>query len=839
MEKKRFFNFKNLFLISFLAVAGIFSAGAFVVNNKSANLTHKADAYDSVTYDGTHYVYLNLGSIDWWNDEAKLWVYATNDSSNSTAAMSQINGGRYYKAKIPSGTWTKIIFVRCNNSSTFDWDNKWNQTQDLQAPVLVNTNCYVLTDWNLGNATTYYDAADSDGWYLVGNDKFRESVGTSGQDYKYTSGYKMTPDDSGDNQAYVLGITLKTGTAFKARWWSGDNGGWCSSTSYDTSEGATGYSQDGDGNLTISSTRKYDIYYQNGGNLYITNTKHTVTFNANGHGTAPSPYTGAVNGSVISAPTAPTATGYTFGGWYKESGCSNVWNFSTDVVTEDTTLFAKWTVKTYTVTKGTQTNGALTVASLGTYGTGLSISWAPEGAAGYTYTFVSVTVKNGATTLATYTSGTSATYTMSGTYYSSVTINLTYTKTANTYTVSYNNGGHGTAPSSSSATYGDSFTTASAITGVDGYSFDHWSGSNGNNYNADQSYTYSVVGNLTLTAVWNTNVYTITLDNLDATTPGTETIYEKYGVGYYSDLGATSPITKITIPTKVNSTGLEAVFGGYFTEQGGNGTQVIAANGDILATSTSFLSTTTLYAKWTVTFTFDPNEYQGGSGTPFTREAVLNGGSFRIPTKEELYKLGYRLNPDNAWNANTDGSSKDIYLWMPGSIGGTEVTELYEKGANVFYANWLSRQPDAIDAAADFIEEIGEVCEGMGTTKTFADLRYAWNNRFADILGEDLTYWLTGGRSDEYQVVLDMYAKYDYIIGKYGCGTEWDELHDVLGRGPNVNSSIRNFTPFGLLNSGDDNNITTVIVIVSSAVALLSITALSVLLVKKRKNKEQ
>ena len=34
--------------------------------------------------------------------------------------------------------------------------------------------------------------------------------------------------------------------------------------------------------------------------------------------------------------------GYIFDGWYKESGCTNVWSFGSDAVTADTTLYAKW-----------------------------------------------------------------------------------------------------------------------------------------------------------------------------------------------------------------------------------------------------------------------------------------------------------------------------------------------------------------------------------------------------------------------------------------------------------------------------------------------------------------
>lgn len=73
---------------------------------------------------------------------------------------------------------------------------------------------------------------------------------------------------------------------------------------------------------------------------------YTVTFNANEHGTAPASQL-IEKGKKATEPTAPTATGYTFGGWHKEVGCSNAWNFSSDVVTAATTLYAKWTVHTH------------------------------------------------------------------------------------------------------------------------------------------------------------------------------------------------------------------------------------------------------------------------------------------------------------------------------------------------------------------------------------------------------------------------------------------------------------------------------------------------------------
>ena len=69
---------------------------------------------------------------------------------------------------------------------------------------------------------------------------------------------------------------------------------------------------------------------------------HDVTFNMNGHGTAISKQTVALGGKATE-PNEPSAMGYNFGGWFKEAGCENAWDFATDVVNDDTELFAKWT----------------------------------------------------------------------------------------------------------------------------------------------------------------------------------------------------------------------------------------------------------------------------------------------------------------------------------------------------------------------------------------------------------------------------------------------------------------------------------------------------------------
>ena len=69
--------------------------------------------------------------------------------------------------------------------------------------------------------------------------------------------------------------------------------------------------------------------------------EYTVTFDANGHGTAPSEQKTSYGGK-ITEPAAPTAENYYFQGWFKESTCENIWDFASDIVTANITLYAKW-----------------------------------------------------------------------------------------------------------------------------------------------------------------------------------------------------------------------------------------------------------------------------------------------------------------------------------------------------------------------------------------------------------------------------------------------------------------------------------------------------------------
>lgn len=63
-----------------------------------------------------------------------------------------------------------------------------------------------------------------------------------------------------------------------------------------------------------------------------------------------------VEDSLVTEPEAPTSEYYNFVGWYKDENCTDgkEWDFGTDTVTQNTTLYAKWEPKPIEITLKTE-----------------------------------------------------------------------------------------------------------------------------------------------------------------------------------------------------------------------------------------------------------------------------------------------------------------------------------------------------------------------------------------------------------------------------------------------------------------------------------------------------
>lgn len=77
--------------------------------------------------------------------------------------------------------------------------------------------------------------------------------------------------------------------------------------------------------------------------------QHTVNFDTQGG--SPVASVKVEHGKTVTKPADPVKASFTFGGWYKERECITRWNFATDTVTADITLYAKWqTTSTTSIT---------------------------------------------------------------------------------------------------------------------------------------------------------------------------------------------------------------------------------------------------------------------------------------------------------------------------------------------------------------------------------------------------------------------------------------------------------------------------------------------------------
>jgi len=240
-----------------------------------------------------------------------------------------------------------------------------------------------------------------------------------------------------------------------------------------------------------------------------------------------------------------------------------------------------------------------------------------------------------------------------------------------------------------------------------GYDFLGWSRTS-----SDSTPTYineAVVKNLSTTdgevielyAVWSEkipDIYAITLNNEDANTPGTSTIYEKYGDGFYLDLQTNNKMSeatnKITIPKKEDYN-----FLGYYTQENGKGTKVINADGSI-DTSVSnklFNSNKTIYAYWEeniikYTITLN-NEGANTAGTSKIYERYGKGFYIDTDLKNQMSGTANKINLPQKNNhkflgyfTQEDGKGTKV-INADGSINTSLSNTLFSSNSTI-YANW-------------------------------------------------------------------------------------------------------------------------------------------------------
>ena len=133
-------------LVSFLlAVIMMFS----VMTTAFAAETDVAQTSANVA--GGTKLYLNPG--DWDKDDARFACYFFGNGEAWVSAT-KVSGEDYYVVTAPAGSWPKLIWARMNGATTENnWNNKWNQTKDIET-YDGTKNLFTVSDhWNKNKAT--------------------------------------------------------------------------------------------------------------------------------------------------------------------------------------------------------------------------------------------------------------------------------------------------------------------------------------------------------------------------------------------------------------------------------------------------------------------------------------------------------------------------------------------------------------------------------------------------------------------------------------------------------------------------------------------------------------
>ena len=357
---------------------------------------------------------------------------------------------------------------------------------------------------------------------------------------------------------------------------------------------------------------------------------YSVNFDSNGGSAVASQ--SVKYGSKASRPTDPTRAGHTFQGWYTSRDGGARYDFN-QTVTGDVTLYAHWSVNSYTLAfdgnGGKASESSRKVQYGNQYGT------------------LPTATRTGYAFQGWYTARSGGSQVSSSTTMEAANTTVYAHWTVNTYTVSFDSNG-GSAVASQSVRYGSKATQPANPTRA-GHTFQGWytARSGGSKYD----FGTAVTGDVTLYAHWSVNSYTLTFDG-NGGKPSEASRTVAYG-GQYGSL-----------PT---ATRTGYAFQGWYTARDG-GTKVSPS-------TTMGAADTTLYARWSVnsyTVSFDSD---GGSNVP--AQKVRYGSKASRPA--DPTRAGHTF---QGWYTSRDGGSKYDF--------GTAVT-----GDVTLHAHW-AKEPAAL-----------------------------------------------------------------------------------------------------------------------------------------------
>lgn len=593
-------------------------------------LIYKKDAgYVLQSY---HYNDLNLVMTLSGNNSANGTKITTTTRDDSTSQIWSFYSGEEVQLKAP------VLSVSANDSSTdtvFSWNDVYGESAynlriwkdelysgEEYSQWCVNSGCKVQlpagTYQAYVDATNYYEyKASNIVTFTVSEKTYKisyNSNGGSGAPSAHTKTYGTT---------LKLSSTKPTRTGYTFTGWNTKADG--SGTTY-----ASGASYIANANVTL--------YAQWTANPY------TVTFNANGGTCSTASKSVTYNSTYGTLPT-PTRTGYTFNGWFTAaSGGTKVTTDTTVTITAAQTLYAQWTLNTYTIVfnGNGSTSGSMSNLSM-TYGTAKNLTANTFAKTGYTFNGWNTKSDGTGTAYADKASVNNLTST------NGATVTLYAHWKINTFSVSFNaNGGSG-APSAQTKTYGTALTLSSTKPTRTGYTFTSWNtkaDGSGTSYAAGASYTAN--SDITLYAQWTANTNT------------------KYVVNHYqmnvSGSGYTLKETENktgTTASYVTVANLKKSYTGFTYEGGKGATAATATKPSTLDTTTTVLADGTRV----INLYYSRNKYALTLNKGTGISAVTGAGTYyygQSVTIDATVSTGYTW---SKWSDNN--TNKNVTITMP------------------------------------------------------------------------------------------------------------------------------------------------------------------------------
>ncbi|MCC3372633.1 InlB B-repeat-containing protein [Cohnella sp. REN36] len=473
----------------------------------------------------------------------------------------------------------------------------------------------LYAQWKLGSFPLHYDGNGSTG-------------GTAPADASYE--YQSSVTVAGNT-----GNLVKTGHAFDG--WNTAAGG-----------GGTSYAP---GSTFVMGAAGVTLYAKWKANSY------TVSFNSNG-GSAVGSQT-STYGSTASEPAAPTKTGYTFDGWYADSGLSAPYAFTTPI-TGDTQLYAKWKANSYAVAYdgNGSTGGSVPTGGSYDYSTNVPVAGNTGNLVKTGHSFAGWNTKA---------DGSGTSYGPGDTFAMGAAGVTLYAKwSPNSYTVAYDGNGStgGSAPASGSHLYGESVAVPgnSGLLVRTGYTFAGWNtaaNGSGTSYGAGATLTVGAA-DVTLYAKWAVNSYSVAYAG-NGSTGGSAP-----AVSYY-DYG-----TSVTVPSQGSLEKTGHTFESWNTAADGSGARYGAGD-----TFTIGAANVMLHAQWAINsyrVAYDGNGSTGGEA-PAGSSHVYDTDVQVAGNPGQLVRTGYTF---SGWNTKADGSGATYGESGVLRIGAGDVT-LYAK----------------------------------------------------------------------------------------------------------------------------------------------------------------